>query len=827
MTFSKKFLLTLLLPPALFSLPLAFLFLSQVEQLERRGWISLIAMMVAIYGGGMLLFASRLHPSLRALEIESNRRTKKLSDSMSRVLTRTSTASVVLWLGAGLTFCLSASVLVAPSVFDARHYFMAALIAAAPGIAWSYAAAKHLLLDFPPADADIRYSSGRITVAKKIAIVFIGFFIISAAALVQLISSRVSRTLERLAIASSADRFARVYESASVSARVDADTIDTLQDYVPFGFHVFKITPDGKLISKGATLEQREISRIRQIGDGDSSQFPSRHVAKFRRLKDGSVLGLSIPWEPYANIPYQITLYTFVTAGITTLIFILATIFISRDIRGPLRELRRAGAEMAHGNFDDRPRIFSDDEIGELAENFAETRDNLRRLLAKIGGSGAVISRGVQVIGGGTEALLRRSRNHGELTERSTHAIERVREDIEAVVQSAEKVTELTTDTSSRALELHASSEEIARSMGHLFESVEKSSSSTTQMNATAREISGSAETLAGIGDEVLSFVAEMDASVVELRQSSEATAQLSLRVRQAAESGGAAVADTVEGIHQSKKTVEGTARLVDALQSSVGQISRILSVIEDVTEQTNLLALNAAIIASQAGEHGRGFTVVAEEIRSLAERTRGSTKEISGIIDAIREGSTEAVKAIQGNVEIANRNVHLASNASASLHEIVASAARSYDMATRISRALQDQAQASRHLHGVTSRMSDHIGEINRATSEQAGGSDLLAQESDRVREIALQVRMSTDQQSTASRGITMSMEQMASDAQQMRDRLQRQLAETQRVVEVSRALLDIARENDAVAKQFDETVRSLLQSGEIFDTEVSRFRL
>lgn len=827
MTFSQKYLLTLLGPPALFSLPLGFLFLSQVEQLEARAWVSLTVLMVAIYGGGMMLFTVRLLPDLRALESLGGRRAADLSQAMSALLTRSTSGALVLWLGAGLLFCLAATLLVAPSVFDARHYFVAALISAAPSIAWSYAAGKRLLLDLPPHDAAFRYTSDRVTVARKIAIVFIGFFIISAAALVQLISSRVSRTLERLAIASSADRFARVYDSASLSARVDAETIDTLQDYVPEGFYVFKVTPDGELISKGASLEPREVSRIAQLRNGDSSRFPSPHVTTFRQLEDGSILGLSIPWEPYARIPYQITLYTFVTAGITTLIFVLATIFLSRDIRGPLRELRRASAEMAKGNFDDWPRIFSDDEMGELAESFSETRENLRRLLGKVGGSGAAIARGVHVITGGTDALLGRSREHAELTERSTQAIERVREDIGVVVEAAQKVTDLTDGTSSRALELQASSEEIARSMGYLFESVEKTSSSTTQMNASAREISTRAEILASIGDEVLSFVAQMDGGVEELRANSEATADLSRRVREAAESGGRAVAETVDGIHNSQQTIEGTARLIEELQTNIGQISQILRVIEEVTEQTNLLALNAAIIAAQAGEHGRGFTVVADEIRSLAERTRGSTKEIASIIHSIRSGSVEAVKAIHGNVELANENARLASNASESLSEIVQSAVRSYEMATRITTALQDQAQASRHLHQVTSRMSGHIGEINRATTEQAGGSGLLAFESERVREIALQVRTSTDQQSVASRGITTAMEQMAADAQQIRDRLERQLGETQRVVEASRSLLGIARENDAVAKEFNETVRSLLRSGEDFETEVSRFKL
>src|SRR5207247_2257332 len=185
---------------------------------------------------------------------------------------------------------------------------------------------------------------------------------------------------------------------------------------------------------------------------------------------------------------------------------------------------------------------------------------------------------------------------------------------------------------------------------------------------------------LAGIGDEVLSFVAEMDATVEELRQSSQATAEISRQVQDDAQLGGEAVNKTVEGIIASKELTNSTALVLDDLQRSVAQISQILNVIEEVTGRTNLLALNAAIIAAQAGEHGLGFTVVADEIRELAERTRGSTKEISAIIKAVQSGSRQAVATMHEGVKRVEATVRLADDASASLVKIVASAGRSYE---------------------------------------------------------------------------------------------------------------------------------------------------
>jgi methyl-accepting chemotaxis protein len=388
-------------------------------------------------------------------------------------------------------------------------------------------------------------------------------------------------------------------------------------------------------------------------------------------------------------------------------------------------------------------------------------------------------------------------------------------------------VTELTQDASSRALELQASAEEVARSMDYLFQSVEKTSSSTTEMNASMVEMSNRTDVLAGIGDEVLSFVSQMDSTVGELRSNAVATAEISRQVREDAEAGGEAVERTVEGIRQTQELTTGTARVLDELQQSVGSITQILNVIEEVTNRTNLLALNAAIIAAQAGEHGAGFTVVADEIRELAERTRGSTKEINEIIKAVQGGSKQAVAQMREGVVRVEDNVRLADAAAVSLAKIVESARRSFEMATSISVALDDQAKASRHLHEVTSRMSDHIAEINRATREQARGTQLLAQESERVREIAAQVKNATDEQSLAGRGITTALEKIAEDARAMRDLLERQLHETDRIADASRTMLDIAQENDAIAREFNKTVQNLVQSGRDFESEVARFRI
>jgi methyl-accepting chemotaxis protein len=793
----------LTLPPAVVTIPLAFLFISQVVRLTAADATIVLVLLMAIYAVAALVYATTLSGVTCDFE-DAVAEAGDIASGMSRCLERTRAMTLVALTAGGALFAVIATLTVMRSAVGFAYFAAGALIATFPGVAWAYAAGKQQLVRTAAGISKARYVGRELSVGRKIAIVFIGSFLIALVALVELVSSKVSAKLEQLAVQSAADRFQRIYETTNLSAQIAPGVLDDLRNYIPGGYSLHLIERNGTVTNTSSPLAGEEVALIRRIGTGDSTSFSSPHVTKFARLKDGSILVLGIPWEPYRNIPLQVAWYTLVVALITTAIFVIATIVLARDVSAPIRELRTLAAAMAQGNFEAKTRIFSDDEIGQLANSFADTRQNLRRLFGRIGTSGATITHGVGIISGGTETLLRSSHEQSKLTEQANAALENVRTRIRNVLNAGDTVASLTQDASSRALELQASAEEVARSTSNLFQSVEKTSSSTTQMDRSMREMSKRTDVLAGIGDEVLSFVAEMNATADELRKAAQTTAEISRQVRVDAEAGGEAVAKTVQGITETRSLTSSTAETFDELQRSVAQISQILNVIEDVAGRTNLLALNAAIIAAQAGEQGAGFSVVADEIRELAQRTRGSTKEISAIVKAVQAGSRAAVAKVNEGVTRVEHNVRLSADASASLNKIVESATRSYDMAIKIAQALGDQALASRHLHEATSRMSDHITEINRAVREQATGTEMLASEAERVREIAGQVKRATDEQSQAGRGITAAMEKIAEDAKQMRDSLERQLRETDRIAEASRTMLDNAQQNDALARQF-----------------------
>ena len=826
MSFSRKYILSLLVPPAIVIGPLSYVFLSQVIGMSLRTAGLIFGLFAVFFAVNAVLMWIGLVPLADAVD-EAVRRGRDASEAASKCLGRTETLTLLLWGAGSVLFAIIAALLVMPTPLGLGYFFVSACIGAFPSVIWAYAAGKRLLSEHAAHGGALRYTGRRFPLGRKIAIVFIGSFLISFAALVALISSKVSTTLEELAVSSASDRFQRVFDSANLSAKIDPAIVDTLRLYVPAEYAVVLISPRGEIrTSIPDALTPAEVSAIRRIGSGDSTAFISPHVARFAKLKDGSILVLTIPWSPYKGIPMQVTFYTIVIALFTLIAFVVAAFFLSRDVAGPVRALRALAADMAKGDFNTTARVFSDDEVGELASSFGETRSNLRRLLGRVGGSGSTITEGVRVITGGTESLLS-AQDQSTLTESSSLAVENVRGGIGGVLGAADTVTELTQDASSRDSSCRRrGSEEVARSMDYLFQSVEKTSSSTTEMNASMNEMSQRTEVLSGIGEEVLSFVSQMDSTIAELRGSAQSTADISRQVREDAEAGGGAVAKTVDGINLSRDVTNSTAETLDDLQRSVGQISQIVNVIEEITNRTNLLALNAAIIAAQAGEHGRGFTVVADEIRELAERTRGSTKEISIIVKAVQSGSRQAAAKMKEGVTARRSKRAPCRRRLGLLGEDRRQRGASYEMATKISRALEDQAQASRHLHEVASRMSDHIAEINRASREQARGTQLLARRPSACARSPPRSKRAPTSSRRPAAASPAALEKIAEDARAMRDSLDRQLQETDRIADASRTMLDIAQANDAIAREFNATVQSLVTSGREFESEVSKFK-
>jgi methyl-accepting chemotaxis protein len=260
----------------------------------------------------------------------------------------------------------------------------------------------------------------------------------------------------------------------------------------------------------------------------------------------------------------------------------------------------------------------------------------------------------------------------GQLAERFNAFAQKVHDLVFEVVQATHEVA-------SAATEIAASSEEMARGMGEQKDQV--------------MQISAAVE--------------EMSASVVEVAHKSMDAAENAEESGKVAEEGGTVVRDTVETMQNIRVSVSESAKIVAELGRRGDEIGEIIAVINDIADQTNLLALNAAIEAARAGEHGRGFAVVADEVRKLADRTTQATEEVGKTIRAIQSETKVAVERMDGGSAQVEAGVVRASEAGESLSRIMARARDVASMIQSIAAAAEEQSaagtQISRGVEGIS----------------------------------------------------------------------------------------------------------------------------
>ncbi|MBX8497488.1 methyl-accepting chemotaxis protein [Pseudomonas cichorii] len=239
-----------------------------------------------------------------------------------------------------------------------------------------------------------------------------------------------------------------------------------------------------------------------------------------------------------------------------------------------------------------------------------------------------------------------------------------------------------------------------------LRETLQQISSSANQLASAAEEMTAITEDgVHGLHkqnteiDQAATAVNQMTSAVEEVARNAEHTARSSSNATGAAQDGLGLVKKTVSAIDTMSNDVQKTATLIGELADQSRDIGKVLDVIRGLAEQTNLLALNAAIEAARAGEAGRGFAVVADEVRALAHRTQQSTSEIERLVTNIQNGTDRAVGSMRGNTELASETLGIAEGANEALSKINAAVSEINDLNLVIASAAQEQAHVAREV--------------------------------------------------------------------------------------------------------------------------------
>lgn len=268
-----------------------------------------------------------------------------------------------------------------------------------------------------------------------------------------------------------------------------------------------------------------------------------------------------------------------------------------------------------------------------------------------------------------------------------------------------------------------------------LYFTVQSIASSSAQISSATEELAAGAQEQSSQASEVASAVEEMTRTVIDNAQNATKTAEFSRINGAVAVEGGKVVEMTISKIKDIAAVVNKSAETVEHLGISSEEIGEIISVIDDVADQTNLLALNAAIEAARAGEQGRGFAVVADEVRKLAERTTQATKQITTMIKNIQAETSSAVSSMRRGSQEVNEGLVLADRAGESLRKIIDNATKAVDMINQIAAASEEQSATSEEI-------SRSIEAISSVSAESASGIQQIAKAIDEMNQLTENLR-------------------------------------------------------------------------------------
>ncbi|MBZ0132245.1 MAG: methyl-accepting chemotaxis protein [Rhodocyclaceae bacterium] len=280
----------------------------------------------------------------------------------------------------------------------------------------------------------------------------------------------------------------------------------------------------------------------------------------------------------------------------------------------------------------------------------------------------------------------------------------------------------------------------LRKMVADLKQSAEGVAAAAQQLSSSSSQVATATAHQSEAASSMAAAVEEMTVSINHVSDSAREAHSVTAETGDLSQEGNRVIEDTVAEMQHISRTVGEAAGTIQAVGESSQKISSIVQVIKDVADQTNLLALNAAIEAARAGEQGRGFAVVADEVRKLAERTAQATTEISGMIDAVQSSAHAAVGTMQQAVSRVEQGVGMAQKASDSMLGISGGAQKVVSSVNEISNALKEQSVASNEIASNVEKIAQMSEENSAATREAADTAHQLE-------ELALATRQAVSQ--------------------------------------------------------------------------------
>ncbi|MBL1212509.1 MAG: HAMP domain-containing protein [Ignavibacteriae bacterium] len=508
---------------------------------------------------------------------------------------------------------------------------------------------------------------------------------------------------------------------------------------------IFDKTGTVKLISNGGVIsgisnQPKKVGKnLKNFNDGSDKVLKYLNTGKpsVEDTDDELVVYLPInigktttPWLMIVDVPkskimeeVNAEMWQNIYLGIfITLLALVVVWFTAGRISTPIKKITSAAIDVAKGDLNQNVELKNKDEIGVLAASFNKMVENLKIAIHDAKEKGEMSDKAAQEAERAKEAAQNSQRY---LERNATVLLTEMGKFAKGDLTVKVKAENENDDIGKLFAGFNKSVENIRAMINQVLEAVQATASASNQISASTEEMAAGAQEQSSQTTEIASAVEEMAATIVQTTENAGTAAARSKEAGSKAEDGAAKVEETKQGMKDIVASAQGTGTIISSLANRTEQIGEIAQVIDDIADQTNLLALNAAIEAARAGEQGRGFAVVADEVRKLAERTTKATKEIAETIKDIQREAKEADDSMAVAGEAVGKGQELTEEVSVSLNEILEGSQTVVDIISQVASASEEQSAAAEQI-------SRNVESISSVANESASGIQQIARASE-----------------------------------------------------------------------------------------------
>ncbi len=449
-------------------------------------------------------------------------------------------------------------------------------------------------------------------------------------------------------------------------------------------------------------------------------------------------------------------------AGLLAGLCLLLTWSLAAAGLRPISSLTRRVRRAAEGSLDAGLVAGGQGEVAELQRAVSGLTAHLRGLASEGRQALSRVAQRLEACQAPIERLRLGHEGRMGVADKTASSVIEMRSAILGIGEQVDALRSTAADCSSALLEIDQSVREVSGSASSFQGMVDDTASAMREIARSVQEVAGHVEDLARRATDALGAIGLMDAAIRQVEGTTREARELATSVADTAGRGVASVRETIGGIEEIQRVTDEARQVIHRLGTRMEEVGKILVVIGDVAEKTNLLALNAAIIAAAAGEHGRAFGVVADEIKDLADRTATSTKEIAALIKTVQADSRLAMDAIERGTSTVRRGAQVAQNAGTALSQIQSAVLQVSARAGEIARNTSEHTQLAHRITQSMGEISSMVRDIRRAMEEQTLATARVDRTSEQMREDARFVGRSASEQVQAVTGVAGNTERM-----------------------------------------------------------------